>query len=164
MKFSRPNYGISRIDQPDKRNHGWFVRITIKGELNSRFFADKSYHGKAAALAEARRHRDALVRKLPKIRLESLARRRRHVKQSGIKGITHVVTRDAAGRKYQYWQAAWRGDDGRRHSAKFSIAAHGEKRALDLARKHFLEIGQPLEPRGTRSPLAGKTAGKKPRA
>jgi hypothetical protein len=156
MKFSRPNYGISRIDQPEKRNHGWFVRITLKGELNSKFFADKSYQGKTAALAEARRHRDALVKKLPKDRLESLARRRRHVKKSGFKGITHVVTQDTAGRKYEYWQAAWRTRDGRRHSTKFSIAEHGEKRALDLAKKHLVEQGLPLEPRGEASKLVRK--------
>jgi hypothetical protein len=156
MKFSRPNYGISRIDQPEKRNHGWFVRITLKGEVNSKFFADKSHEGKTAALAEARRHRDALVKKLPKARLESLARRRRHVKKSGIKGITHVVTQDTSGYKYEYWQAAWRGRDDRRHSAKFSIAEHGEKRALDLAKKHLVELGLPLEPRGIATKLAKK--------
>ena len=154
MKFARANYGISRIDQPEKRNHGWFVRITLKGEVNSKFFADKSHEGKAAALAEARRHRDALVRKLPKDRIDSLARRRRHVKKSGIKGITHVVTHDTTGRKYEYWQAAWRGRDGRRHSAKFSIAELGEKRALDHAKKHLQEIGVPLEPRGIASKLS----------
>ncbi|MFN0129165.1 MAG: hypothetical protein ACKV19_21045 [Verrucomicrobiales bacterium] len=151
MKFSRPNYGISRIDQPEKRNHGWFVRITLKGEVNSKFFADKSYQGKAAALIEARRHRDSLVKKLPKDRLESLSRRRRHVKKSGIKGITHVVTQDSTGHKYEYWQAAWRGRDGRRHSTKFSIAENGEKRALDLAKKHLVELGLSLEPRGVAS-------------
>ena len=108
MKYSRPNYGISRIDQPEKRNHGWFVRITLKGEVISKFFADKSHDGKSTALAAARRHRDALVKKLPKDRLDSLSRRRRHVKKSGFKGVTHVVTQDAAGHKYEYWQAAWR--------------------------------------------------------
>lgn len=156
MKFSRPNYGISRIDQPEKRNHGWFVRITLKGVVNSKFFADKSCSGKSAALAAARRHRDSLVKKLPKDRLESLARRRRHIKKSGIKGITHVVTQDAAGHKYEYWQAAWRGRNDRRHSAKFSIAEHGEKRALDLAKKHLVELGLTLEPRGLATKIARK--------
>jgi len=156
MKISRPNYGVSRIDQPEKRNHGWFVRITLKGQIHSKFFADKSHAGKSAALAAARRHRDTLVKKLPKDRLESLARRRRHIKKSGIKGITHVVTQDTRGHKYEYWQAAWRARDGRRHSAKFSIATHGEKRALDLAKKHLVELGHPLEPRGIPTKLTKK--------
>lgn len=156
MKFSRPNFGISRIDQPEKRNHGWFVRITLRGELHSKFFADKSCEGKSSALAAARRHRDALVKKLPKDRIDSLSRRRRNIKKSGIKGITHVVTQDAANHKYEYWQAAWRGRDGRRHSAKFSIATYGEKRALDLAKKHLVELGLPLEPRGVATKLNKK--------
>jgi hypothetical protein len=32
MKLSRPNDGISRIDQPEKHNHGWFVRVSLKGK------------------------------------------------------------------------------------------------------------------------------------
>lgn len=153
MKFSRPNYGISRIDQPDKRNHGWFVRITLKGAVQSKFFADKSHKGKNAALTEARKYRDALAKKLPKDRIESLNRRRRNVKKSGIKGITHVVTQDQTGRRYEYWQAGWRDHDGRRRSAKFSIAQHGEKKAFDLAKKHLTELGVTLEPRGVASKL-----------
>ena len=65
MKLSRPNYGISRIDQPEKHNHGWFVRIRLKGKITSKFFADKLHRGKQAALTEARLHRDTLVQKLP---------------------------------------------------------------------------------------------------
>ncbi|MGI8602863.1 MAG: hypothetical protein ACR2OZ_07665 [Verrucomicrobiales bacterium] len=139
MRFSKPTYGISRIDQPAKRNHGWFVRVTLKGAVQSKFFADKSLGGKTAALEQARAHRDVLVSKLPKHRQESLERRRRHVKQSGIKGVTHVVTQDQHGTTYEYWQAAWTGRDGRRHTTKFSIAEHGQKKALDLARKHLAE-------------------------
>ena len=162
MKLSRPNYGISRIDQPEKRNHGWFVRVTLKGEVQSKFFADKSNGGKGAALEAAKEHRDSLVRKLPKERLESLARRRRVIKKSGFKGITHVVTSDQAGHKYEYWQASWTLRDGRRRTAKFSIAEHGDKKALELAKKHFVEQGIPLEPRGiaTKTP-AKKAAGRK---
>jgi hypothetical protein len=73
MNLCRPNDGISCIDPPEKHNHRWFVRITLKGEINSQFFADTSHRGKQAALTEARRHRDTLVKKLPQPRLETLA-------------------------------------------------------------------------------------------
>ena len=49
-----------------------------------------------------------------------------------------------------------RGRDDRRHSTKFSIAEHGEKRALDLAKKHLIELGLPLEPRGVATKIARK--------
>jgi hypothetical protein len=65
MKLCRPNDGISRIDPPEKHNHGRFVRITLQGEKNSKFFADTSHRGKQAVLTEARRHRDTLVKKTP---------------------------------------------------------------------------------------------------
>jgi len=56
----RPNYGVSRIDQPEKANHGWYVRITKNGHTEQKFFADKSYGGKDPALEQAREFRDLL--------------------------------------------------------------------------------------------------------
>jgi hypothetical protein len=56
----RPNYGVSRIDQPEKANHGWYIRITKNGHTEQKFFADKSYGGKAPALEHAREFRDLL--------------------------------------------------------------------------------------------------------
>lgn len=46
--------GISRIDQPDKKNHGWFARVTFKGERRSKWFADRQYGGVPRALDAAR--------------------------------------------------------------------------------------------------------------
>ena len=56
----RPNYGVSRIDQPEKANHGWYVRITKNGHTEQKFFADKSYGGRGTALQNAREYRDYL--------------------------------------------------------------------------------------------------------
>ena len=56
----RPNYGISRIDQPEKATQGWYVRITKNGSTEQKFFADKSYGGRDAAWEQAREHRDLL--------------------------------------------------------------------------------------------------------
>jgi hypothetical protein len=60
----RLNYGISRIDQPEKANHGWYVRITKKGHTEQKFFADKSFGGRDPALENARVHRDLLKEKI----------------------------------------------------------------------------------------------------
>jgi hypothetical protein len=56
----RPNYGISRIDQPEKANHGWYVRIMSKGRKEQKFFSDKLHGGRESALEVARKHRDGL--------------------------------------------------------------------------------------------------------
>lgn len=69
-------YGISRIDQPEKKNHGWYVRVTFKGKTEQKFFADKAHSTKPKALKAAQEHRDHLVTLLPPIRQEAAARKR----------------------------------------------------------------------------------------
>lgn len=139
MRPPQANYGISRIDQPKKRNHGWFVRITLHGVVQSKFFADKSCGGKAAALELARAHRDALIRQLPRERQEAIERRRRRLSRSHIKGITHGVACDPGGSSYEYWEAAWVDRDGSRHTTRYSVDDLGSRRALALARQQLME-------------------------
>jgi hypothetical protein len=52
--------GISRIDQPSKRTHGWFVRVGYHerrdgsyGPRHTKFFGDASHGGKGKALTAA---------------------------------------------------------------------------------------------------------------
>jgi hypothetical protein len=56
-----------------------------------------------------------------------------------VTGVTHILTQDQHGTHYEYWQAAWKDRDGRRHTAKFSVSEHGGKRALDLAKRHLAD-------------------------
>lgn len=74
-------YGISRIDQPEKKNHGWYVRVTLKGRTDQKFFADKSNGGKTKALKAAQEYRDHLVSLLPPNRQEAAARKRATAKK-----------------------------------------------------------------------------------
>lgn len=53
--------GISRIDQEEKKNHGWFVRLMRDGQRYNAFFADKKSGGKAKALALAKKAYAAMV-------------------------------------------------------------------------------------------------------
>jgi len=69
-------YGISRIDQPEKKIHGWYVRVTYKGKTEQKFFADKAHGTKPKALKMAQEHRDHLVTLLPPARQEAAARKR----------------------------------------------------------------------------------------
>jgi hypothetical protein len=56
--------GISRIDQPEKHNHGWFVRLTRNGEQFNAFFSDKKNGGKGKALVLAKKAYARLVRQV----------------------------------------------------------------------------------------------------
>lgn len=134
MAEIHPNYGISRIDQADKKNHGFYVRITHRGKTTQRFFPDKSCGGKGKAQKLAREFRDKVFAKLPKTRREAAANRRKTIKSSGVIGVTHVVSKSAAGKTYEYWQAAW-SEKGKRKTAKFSIARYGNNKALEMAKK-----------------------------
>lgn len=78
----RPLYGVSRIDQPEKKNHGWYVRVTYKGKTEQKFFADKSNGGKTKALKAAQLHRDHLVTLLPPNRQEAASRKRAVAKKA----------------------------------------------------------------------------------
>lgn len=66
MKRSRPHRirrpGISRIDQPSTRTHGWFVRVRFRerrdgtyGPRHQKYFGDYSYGGKRRALQAAKK-------------------------------------------------------------------------------------------------------------
>lgn len=41
--------GVSRIDQKEKRNHGWYARVEYGSERAVKWFADKKHGGKAHA-------------------------------------------------------------------------------------------------------------------
>src|SRR4051812_4166705 len=45
--------GISRIDQKEKRNHGWYARVEYGRERAVKWFADKKHGGKTSAHAAA---------------------------------------------------------------------------------------------------------------
>jgi hypothetical protein len=55
--------GISRIDQPEKHNRGYYVRLARNGKTHSAFFPDKSHGGREAALAAAQSHYQRLLTK-----------------------------------------------------------------------------------------------------
>ena len=61
---------ISRIDSEAKRMHGWYVRVWFKGKMHSKFFNDKHYGGREAALQASIEHRDQVEAEIGKPRTE----------------------------------------------------------------------------------------------
>ena len=66
--LQRPSAGISRVDQPSHRTHGFVVRFGYRKTASgyrpkvSKFFADKSNGGKRAAWQAAERFLTAASR------------------------------------------------------------------------------------------------------
>ncbi|HOP98453.1 MAG TPA: hypothetical protein PLH97_03870 [Verrucomicrobiota bacterium] len=54
--------GISRIEQPEKRTFGYFVRLQWKGKIYNGFFPDKRHGGKKRALEAAQKFYRKLLR------------------------------------------------------------------------------------------------------
>ena len=124
---------ISRIDQPEKHNHGYYVRLTRDGKTQSRFFSDKSSGGKRAALKAAKQHEAELLElaaKTVKTARAKLSKRN----TSGLLGVSRGAWEEN-GRKAAYWQAAWVDGEGARKNRKFAVKKYGEEKALRLAKK-----------------------------
>ncbi len=126
--------GITRIDQDEKKNHGYYVRLGPKGHHFVKYFADKINGGRRKALDLARAYRAEVIPLLPPGYMDSLAGRRPRasIPHSGVVGVRHSIDK-VDGHRYVYWNADWRDAFGRRRVAKFSIAQYGNKTALRLA-------------------------------
>ena len=127
--------GICRIDQPEKHNHGYFVRLQRNGKIHSAFFPDKRYGGKAQALIAAQQHHQKLLEKFGLTK--QLSRRRwaeirRRKGLSGIHGVQKVIDRRFTPPRI-YWKATWSPEPYVVRKQQFSVRKHGAQRAKLLA-------------------------------
>ena len=131
----KPTPGISRIDQPEKHNRGFFVRVQRRGKIHSSFFTDKKHGGRAKALAAAQKHHRLLIAKLGPIKRKSRrwwAELPRRQGASGIVGVRkHMVRRGGLIR--EYWQATWSPKPYVVARKVFSVRKHGYSKAKLLA-------------------------------
>lgn len=133
-KKPNPNAGISRIDQPEKRTFGFFVRLMRKGKIYNAFFADKSHGGKRNALEAARSHYQMLVRRHGATTRRSRAETRRRPSKSGIQGVRLLTIETGAGVR-RYWCAAWSPRPYQVQRKMFSVDKLGSSTAKKLAIK-----------------------------
>ena len=122
---------VSRIDQPEKNNHGWYVRIRRDGATTSKFFRDTKFGTRAKALRAAIAFRDDLLENLsrPLSRRKAMPTTGRNT--SGIVGVARRTMRRRDGRVGgSYWVATWSPGNGKTARKLFSIAELGERGAL----------------------------------
>jgi hypothetical protein len=126
--------GISRIDQPEKRTHGFFVRLQRKGKMFTGFFGDKSHGGRDQALEAAQVYYQGLRRKHKATTRRDWLNIRRRRGASPYIGVQKVrVVR--ANYRGLYWCATWSPQPGVVKKRMFSIRKHGARQALALALK-----------------------------
>jgi hypothetical protein len=135
------NKNITRVDYAPKNTHGFMVRVGWKGELHQRFFSDKQYSDRAAALAAAIAWRNEKERELGKPRSERLVIGKGK-SNTGIIGVTRTT---AAGDPV--FQVTWY-ENGRQRRKKFNIRRLGEDTALRQAQQARAEAVRKALSRG----------------
>lgn len=140
--------GITRIDHPPKKTYGYNVRVRWKGTTYGKFFSDRKYGDRLAALAAAIEWRDATEKEIGKPRTEHPVVSVNSRNKTGFIGI-----RRRREGNHESFEANWvlNGKVGR---TRFSITRHGEKGALKLAMRARMQH----ERLRWRSPKAHNTA------
>ena len=116
---------IARLDQEAKRTYGWYVRISFRGKMHSKFFPDKLNGGKDSSLLAAISWRDDTRAKIGKPQTD------RHIvsvtsNPTGIIGVT-------LSNKLNRYEVSWVRPDGRQGRTSVGIKKHGKAAALKLA-------------------------------
>jgi len=116
---------IARIDQEDKRTHGWYVRVRYQGKTHSKFFSDKKCGGRYSSLLAALAWRDATEANLGKVRTD------KHIvtvsnTDTGVVGVRF-------NEKLNRYEVSWVNALGKQGKTSVSISKHGKKKAFEKA-------------------------------
>ena len=134
---SDPLHHITRIDiepdaeHPDRSStHGWLVRARRQGTRISKFFSDKKFGGRDAALYDhAVPYRDELLADLPEP--DDAARKSAEARsRSGVVGVNLTFKDIGNGTKKPYVQVSWIDPDGKRRAASYSAEKWGLRRSV----------------------------------
>lgn len=131
MGSSNDSYALARIDLPGASTHGWQVRLQRRGVKYAKYFGDRVHGGPTVALREARRWRDQLLAEVETLEQARICARSAR-NSSGVVGVSKVTV-VSNGSTYNFWQATWSPEAGRRRCVKFSIRRYGEREAFRLA-------------------------------
>jgi AP2 domain len=123
--------GILRLEYPERHLVGYRVVVGWNGERHTKYFSDRTYGERIAALAEAIEWRNAVEKKIGKPRTDQpiVGTVRRSKTKSGIVGVRrHTINHTS------YYSAQWSTIDGRK-TKKYSVTKYGENQARRLAIK-----------------------------
>ena len=116
---------IARIDQPDKRTHGWYVRVRYKGKTHSKFFSDKKCGGRYSSLLSALAWRDTVEEQLGKQRTNKHVVTVSHT-DTGVVGVR-------LNEKLNRYEVSWVTPVGKQGKTSVSISRHGKDKAFAMA-------------------------------
>lgn len=128
---------ISRIDQPEKHTHGWYVRVHFQGKQIAKFVPDKQHGGKKKSLLAAIKFRDETEEQIGKPRTDRPVVARRPRRKSDVVGVRHVIklTKTASGevRENPVYEVTWSPKPNVVQRTSVSIRKYGKREAFRRA-------------------------------
>ena len=150
--------GVSRIDSPAKKMHGWYVRVRFNKQAKAKFIPDKQYGGKESALEEAVRWRDRMEKELGKPRTDWVIVGKNPRNRTGVAGVRRTVKKYKGkdGQVYlnEVYEVTWNAGREKRGKTSVSITKYGEASAFRRA----CAIRREKERQMYGAPVAGKWA------
>jgi hypothetical protein len=129
--------GISRIDCPERKTVGWYVRVRLGNVTKSKFISDKAHGGKEAALETAVECRNQLERELGKPRTDWVVVGENPRNKSGVVGVRRAVKKYKGkdGQVYlnEVYEVSWNAGREKRGRTSVSITKYGEAGAFRRA-------------------------------
>jgi hypothetical protein len=151
--------GVSRIDSPQKKMHGWYVRVRFNHETRSKFVTDKAHGGREAALAKAVECRDEMERDLGKPRTDWVVVGHNPRNAVGVPGVRRAVKKykgkDGTVYLNEVYEVSWNAGREKKGRTSVSIRKYGELRAFRMA----CAIRREKERQMYGEPVAGKWVG-----
>lgn len=116
---------VARIDQEDKRTHGWYVRVRFQGTTHSKFFSDGKCGGRYSSLLAALTWRDTMEKKLGKIRTD------KHLVT--VSNTTTGVVGVRFNEKLNRYEVSWVNGVGKQGKTSVSVKKNGKEKAFQMA-------------------------------
>lgn len=140
--------GVSRIDCPERKTVGWYVRVRLNKVTKSKFISDKVHGGKDAALQKAVECRNQLEKELGKPRTDWIVVGDNPRNKSGVVGVRRAIKKYKGkdGKIYlnEVYQVSWHAGREKRGQTSVSINKYGEqeafRRACGIRRQKELEM------------------------
>ena len=116
---------VARIDQEDKRTHGWYVRVRFQGTTHSKFFSDGKCGGRYSSLLAALAWRDTTEKKIGKIRTD------KHLVT--VSNTTTGVVGVRFNEKLNRYEVSWVNRVGKQGKTSVSVNKNGKEKAFKMA-------------------------------
>src|SRR5215213_7790954 len=129
--------GVSRIDSPQKKMHGWYVRVRLNNVTKSKFVPDRLYGGKDEGLARAVEFRNEFERELGKPRTDWVVVGSNPRNAGGVAGVRRAVKKHKGkdGKVYlnEVYEVSWNAGREKKGRTSVSIKKYGEAAAFRRA-------------------------------